>query len=152
MASIVSPWKRAGSFIWTNLNPLYPRMIYAEFGWIMPSGSGEEGFLSMYFGNFVIISPWKKAWPFIWTNLNPLHQRMLCAKIGLNLSSGSGEEDKNVKSLRQQRRRRQQRRTMDKFWSEKLSWALGSGELKTTHRPPHKNMFYKLTVQIIHQH
>ena len=42
--------------------------------------------------------------------------------------SGSGEEDENVKSLRQRQRR--QRRTTDKFWSEKLTWAFGSGELK----------------------
>ena len=39
---IISPWKRAGPFIWTNLNPLYPRMLCAKFGWNWPSGSGEE--------------------------------------------------------------------------------------------------------------
>ena len=87
---------------------------------------------SMYFGYFINISPWKRAWPFIWTKLNPLHPRMLCAKFGWNWLSGSGEEGENVKSLwRQQRQRRQpQRRTTDKFWSEKLPWAFGSGELK----------------------
>ena len=90
----------------------------------------------MYFHYFVIISPWKRAGPFIWTNLNPLHPMMLCAKFGWNWPSGSGEEDENVKSLRRQRqqrqrqRRRRQRRTTDKFWSEKLTWAFGSGELK----------------------
>ena len=92
----------------------------------------------MYFHYFVIISPWRRARPFIWTNLNPLHPRMLCAKFGWNWPSGSGEEDENVKSLRQQwqqqQRQRQQwrqRRTTDKFWSEKLTWAFGSGELKS---------------------
>ena len=39
---IISPWKRAGPFIWTNLNPLYLRMLCAKFGWNWPSGSGEE--------------------------------------------------------------------------------------------------------------
>ena len=39
---IISPWKRAGPFIWTNLNPLDPRMLCAKFGWNWPSGSGEE--------------------------------------------------------------------------------------------------------------
>ena len=39
---IISPCKRAGPFIWTNLNPLYPRMLCAKFGWNWPSGSGEE--------------------------------------------------------------------------------------------------------------
>ena len=32
----ISPWKRAWPFIWTNLNPLYPRMFRA------PCGSWEE--------------------------------------------------------------------------------------------------------------
>ena len=109
-------------------------MIYAKFGWNWPSGSGEEDFLnlSIYFHNFAIISPWKRAGPFIWTNLNPLHLRMLCAKFGWNWSTGSGEEDENVKSLQRRRRQRhRRRRTTDKFWSEKLTWAFGSGELKT---------------------
>ena len=47
---------------------------------------------------------------------------MLWAKFGWNWPSGSGEEDENVKSLRQQQRRRR----TDKFWSEKLTWAIGS--------------------------
>ena len=89
---IISPWKRAGPFIWTNLNPLHPRMLCAKFGWNWPSGSVEEDFLisSMFFRYFVIISPWKRAGPFIWTNLNPLYPRMLCAKFGWNWLSGSG--------------------------------------------------------------
>ena len=54
---ITSPWKRAGSFIWTNLNSLNPRMHCTKFGWSWPSGSGEEDFLisSMHFRYFVII-------------------------------------------------------------------------------------------------
>ena len=43
---IISPWKKAGPFIWTNLNPLHPRMLCAKFGWNWPSGSGEEDFLN----------------------------------------------------------------------------------------------------------
>ena len=39
---IIAPWKRAGPFIWTNLNPLHPRMLCAKFGWNWPSSSGEE--------------------------------------------------------------------------------------------------------------
>ena len=56
---------------------------------------------------------------------------MLCAKFGWNWPSGSGEEDENLKSLRRQRRQRRRRRTTDKILSEKLTWAFGSGELKT---------------------
>ena len=68
-------------------------------------------------------------------HLNKLESPLpkLCAKLGWNRPSSSGEEDEDVKSLRQQRqRRRQQQRqwTTDKFWSEKLTWAFGSGELK----------------------
>ena len=55
-------------------------------------------------------------------NLNPFQTKMLCAKFGWNWPSGSREEDEYVKSLRQ-------RRTTDKFRSEKLIWAFGSGEL-----------------------
>ena len=40
----ICPWKRAGPFIWTNLNPLYPRMPCAKFSWNWLSGSGEEDF------------------------------------------------------------------------------------------------------------
>ena len=36
------PLEKGGPFIWTNLNPLYPRMLCAKFGWNWPSGSGEE--------------------------------------------------------------------------------------------------------------
>ena len=39
---IISPWKKAGPFIWTNLNPLHPRMLCAKFGSNWPSGSGDE--------------------------------------------------------------------------------------------------------------
>ena len=39
---IISPFERSWSFIWTNVNPLYPGMLRAMFGWNWPSGSGEE--------------------------------------------------------------------------------------------------------------
>ena len=128
---IISPWKMAGPFIWTNLNPLLPRMLCAKFGWYWLSGSGKEVFLNFVyvFSLFRNYLPLEKAGPFIWKNLNPLHPRMLCAQFGWNWPSGSREEDENVNSLR--RRQRRQRRTTDKFWSEKLTWAFGSGELKT---------------------
>jgi hypothetical protein len=40
--AIISPWRRAIPFIWTNLNPLPPRMIYAKSGPNWPCRSGEE--------------------------------------------------------------------------------------------------------------
>ena len=39
---IISPWKRVGPFIWTNLNPHHPSMFCAKFGWNWVSGSGED--------------------------------------------------------------------------------------------------------------
>ena len=39
---IISPGKRAEPFIWTNLNPLHPRVNYPKFGWNWPSGFKEE--------------------------------------------------------------------------------------------------------------
>ena len=50
---IISPLNRMWPFIWTNLNPIYPRMICAKFGWNWPSGSGEEDFFK-YFNVFLL--------------------------------------------------------------------------------------------------
>ena len=121
---IISPKKSVWPFIWTNLNPLHPRMLCTKLGWNLPCGSWEKDFkiLSMYFCYFVIISPWKRAWPFIWTNLNPLNPGMLCTKFGWNWPSSSGEEDENVESLR--REQQWQPWITDKFWSDKLTWPL----------------------------
>ena len=41
---IISPWKRAGSFIWTNLNPHHPRMFCAKFDRNWHSDSWELDF------------------------------------------------------------------------------------------------------------
>ena len=76
---VISPWKKAGAFIWTNLSPHHPWMLCAKFGWNWPSGAGEGDFL-MYFRYFVIISPKNGLGRFIWTN----HQRMHCVKFGWN--------------------------------------------------------------------
>ena len=55
---------------------------------------------------------------------------MLSAKFGWNWPSGSGEEMKMWKVHDKKKKQQQQRRqsTMDKLWSEKLTWAFGSGE------------------------
>ena len=118
---IISPWKRAGPFIWTNLNPIHPRMLCAKFGWNWPSGSRGEDFF-----NFInVISLFHNYLPLeIWTNLNPLHLGILCAKFGWNWSSGSGEEEENVKSLQSDRRTDGQ--TTDVRGSEKLTWVFST--------------------------
>ena len=65
---IISPWKRAGPFIWTNYNLLYPRMLCVKFGWL--SGPREEGFLNFInvFSLFCYYLPLGKGGPFIWKN------------------------------------------------------------------------------------
>ena len=122
---IICPWKTEGPFIWTNLNPLHPKMICAKFGWNWPRCSGEENFSnsSMYFPYFGNYLPLAKG--------GALHMNKFNSpspKFGWNWPSGSGE-DENVKSLQQQRRRRGWWTTY-KFWSEKLTWVFGSGKQK----------------------
>ena len=86
------PRKKVGPFIWTSLNPLYPRMHCAKFGWNWPSGSEEDFKISsMYFCYFVIFYPWKRVGPFTRIKLSPHHPRILCAKFGLNWPSDSVE-------------------------------------------------------------
>ena len=41
--------KRKWTFVWTNLNPLRPRMLCAKFGWNWPSGSWEAIQISIFF-------------------------------------------------------------------------------------------------------
>ena len=122
-----------------------------DSNWV--SVSGEEDFLisSMYFRCFEIISPWKRVVSLIWTNLNLLHPRMLCAKFGWNWPSGSGEEDENVKSLQMdtQTDRQTGRQTTDDRWSEKLTWAFSSGELKKLHGQNFPKSSYKFTILVI---
>ena len=85
----------------------------------------------MYFCYFVIICPWKRAGPFIWINLNPLHPRMLCAKFGWNwLWRRRWKYEKFTD-------RQTDRQTPDDRWSEKLTWAFSSGELKKKTSPLH---------------
>ena len=127
---IISPWKRAGSYMFeqTSTKNAFCRVCLKLAPWFWRRFLKNS---SVYFHSFVIISPWKRTCSFIWTILNPLYPRMLCAMFGWTWPSSSGEVKENVKSLRKQRRQRR-RRTTDKLWSQKLTWAYGSGELKRT--------------------
>ena len=40
--AIIYPMKRMWSLMWTNWNPLHPRMICAKVGWNWPCVSGEK--------------------------------------------------------------------------------------------------------------
>ena len=131
---IISPWKRAGLFIWTNLNPLHPRMLCAKFGWNWPSGSGEEDFKmsSMYFRYFVIISLGKGRGPSFEQTWIPFTQGCFVPSL---IEIGPVVLEKKTKMWKvydNDNNDYDGQRTTDKFWSEKLTWAFGSGELKRT--------------------
>ena len=78
---IISPWKRAWVFVWTDLNPIYPKMRYAKFGrnWVCCSAENDFEFRQYIFAN--------KA---LHLNSLHLHHRMLYAKFGWNWTIGSG--------------------------------------------------------------
>ena len=97
--------KDALCYVWLKLAYWFWKKWFLSFGSV--------------FSLFLYYIPLEKA--------GALHSKMICAKTGWNWPSGSGEEDENVKSVRQQQQRRG---TTDIFWSEKLTWAFGSGELK----------------------
>ena len=183
---IISPWERAGPFIWTKLNPLHPMMLCAKFGWNWPSGSGEKDFKisSMSFHYFVIISPWERAGPFIWTKRespspkDALCQVLLklaqwfwrrwwkCEKLTMTTTTTTDNGQilirkasleqtwipftqwcfvlnlneirlvvpkKKMKMWKVYRltNRQTDRQTTDDRWSENLTWAFSSGELKS---------------------
>ena len=76
---IISPWKRTGPFIWTNLNPFHLRMLCAKFGWNWPGDSGEEDFLKVIslFCNFLPLEKGEAYWPndvlcHVWLKLVPV--------------------------------------------------------------------------------
>ena len=91
---IISTWERAGPFIWTNLNPLHPRIHCVKLVWKL-----THWFLRRFLNFFNVFLLFRNCLPMgkdralIWTNLNSLQHRMLCAKFGWNWFSGSGEED-----------------------------------------------------------
>ena len=128
---IISPWKSEALHLKILKSPS-PRDALCLVWFKLAQWFWGRRFLNFVnvFSLFSNNLPWKREGPLIWTNLNPLYPRMLCAKFGWNWPSGSGGEDENVKSLQQ--RRQQRWRTKDKFWSEKLTWVFGSGELKST--------------------
>ena len=74
LSVIISPWKRSGPSIWTNLNPLHPRMLCAKFGWNWPSGSRGEDFkfLSKNLSIFPYYLPLENSGALACTNLSPL--------------------------------------------------------------------------------
>ena len=115
---IISPWKSVGPTIWADLHSFTQGCILTSLVEIDPVAREKKIF---------IFYQLKRAGALYKNNLESLNSRIHCANVGGNWSSGSWEEDEHVKSLRQRKRQRwqqrQRRRTADKFWSEKLTWA-----------------------------
>ena len=89
---IIFPRKRAGLFIWTKLNPLLPKILFANFGrnWLSGSGGGD------FFKKFVnVISlycnylPLEKGGALHLNNLNPRHLRDTLCQVWLKLAQWS---------------------------------------------------------------
>ena len=69
---IKSPWKRAGSCIWTNLNPVCSRVFYTKFAWNWPSCSWRRWFFYLILW---IYFAWKRAGPSFEKNWIPFNLR-----------------------------------------------------------------------------
>ena len=91
---IISPWKRAGHFIWKKLESPWPKDALCQVWLKLVQWFWRRRFLNFVnvFSLFRNYLPLEKGGPFICSNLNPLQPRMLCAKSGWNWLSGSGEE------------------------------------------------------------
>ena len=112
---IISVWKIAWPFIWTNLKSPITKDALCQ-AWFLRRRF--LNFVNVFSNYFRIIFPWKMASPFICRGSHSLYPRMLCAKFGWNWLNGSWE---NVKSLQMDRRTK--RRKTDNSWSKKLTWA-----------------------------
>ena len=98
------------SFLCKNLSHLYTRICFVPSLVEMSQVVVKKcEILSMYLCYFIFIPPWKRTWPL----MNPHYSRMSC-EIGPEVL-----EEIKIKI-----------RWMDIRWSEKLTCAFSSGELK----------------------
>ena len=112
---IIHPWKRVGPFIWTNLNPLHPRMLCAKFCWNWPSGSGEVVNLFSLFPNHL---PFRKSVALHMYKLESSSPRDTLCQVWLKLAQWFWRRWKCEKFTDG----RTDRQTTDDRWSEKLIW------------------------------
>ena len=103
--AIISPLKRTWSFIWTNLNSLYPRIICTKFDWLWLAGSGKEDFL-IKFSAFSLLSyhlPLERDYPLHLNKLeSPLPKDDLC-QVWLKLVQRFRRRSRKCKSLQTDR-------------------------------------------------
>ena len=89
LRNCISPMKREGTFIWTNLNSLHSIKDALCQVWLKLAywfSRRCQNFVNE-FSPFFIFSPWKSKWPFIWTNDSPSPNHALC-QVWLILAQG----------------------------------------------------------------
>ena len=69
---VISLWLKAWTFIGANLNPLYPNMLCANFGWYCTGASGEEDLTFCHYILIILYPFGNGRCPFFLTNLRPL--------------------------------------------------------------------------------
>ena len=123
----MSPWRKTWTFIWKEINHLHLSMFYAISRGNGPSHYGEKKNCNSSIFAFLLSPLQKRAWPFIWIILNSIHTDWFVPSL---VESGQVVPMKMtmkmwnvcIKKSEQTDRR-----------SEKLTWALSTGELKITH-------------------
>ena len=87
-------------------------------------------FPQFIFPYFFIITPWKKGMVLHLNKLIFLSLNYAVCHVWLNLAHGSGEEVKMWQLVYKQADRQMDTQTTNILWSEKLTWAFSSSELK----------------------
>jgi hypothetical protein len=128
---IISPLKRIWSFIWRNLNFLYPRIICTKFDWIRAAGSVEEDFFKkIAFLLFRCYLPLEKGDLLHWNKLETSLPKDNLCKVWLKLAQWFSRRSRKCKSLQTDGQTDGQRTNGDQ--NSFNTWAFSSGELKKT--------------------
>ena len=92
---IISPWKRAEPFIWTNLNPLHLRMHCPKFSWNWPVVLDNRifTFCQCLFSILLFTTLGKRCGPSFKETWIPFIQGCFVPRSDLNWPTGSLEED-----------------------------------------------------------
>ena len=137
---IISSWKRADHFTWTNMNPaLHPRMLCSKFGWDWLSGSGEKDFFNFVnaFSLFRNYLPLEKGGTLHLNKLeSPLPKDALC-QFWLKLAQWFWREKMKMWKVYRQTDAETDGQTDDGrkvIWKAHLSYQLGELKTKLLHQ------------------
>ena len=118
---IISPWKRVGPFIWKKFTQGCFVICMLEICRLV-----LERKIFKFVNVFLLFLLFRNYLPFILINLNPLHLRLVCAKFGWKLVQLFWRRRWKCEKLTTTTK------TTDELWSEKLTCAFCSGELKNS--------------------